>query len=80
MIFDRTTVTGKVNEGLIADAIIRPLPNAAHTWVLDFICADGHRETMTCARLEKPKLYKSIDAALNDASIVGMKKAIIEMN
>lgn len=80
MIFDRTVVTGKVSQGLIADAIIRPAQADHHSWVLEFVCADGHRETMTRARQAHTKLYKSIDAAMNDASLVGLKKAVIEMN
>lgn len=79
MIFDRTIVTGKVSEGLIANAIIRPA-TIPDVWMLEFVCADGSREKMTRARKEETKTYKTIDAAMNDASLVGMKKAIIEMN
>ena len=79
MIFDRETVTGKVSQGLIADAIIRPA-GQAHVWTLEFVCIDGTRERMTRARKAAVKDYKSIEAAFNDVNAVGLNKAVIEMS
>lgn len=80
MIFDRSAVLAKASQGLIADAIIRPDAHEAHAWTLEFVCADGTREKMTRARKQEHKVYKTIEAALNDAGLVGLKKAVIEMN
>jgi len=79
MVFDRVTVTGKVSQGLIADAIIRPA-GGEHAWTLEFVCADGSRELMTRARTAEPKGYKTIEAAINDVNAVGLNKAVIEMS
>lgn len=79
MVFDRVTVTNKVQQGQIAQAIIRPRPFEDCAWLLEFKLADGTQEPMTHARRETPKRYRSIDAALNDAACVGLKKAIVEM-
>jgi len=79
MVFDRLKVSSIVQKGLIAQAVIRQLDEDDCSWVLEFELTDGRIEPMTRARKSTPKCYKSLDAALNDAHTVGLRKAVIEM-
>lgn len=65
------------DEGLLIEAIVEPAPMEQDRWVMTFNKSSGNTELITKARDDKPKIYKRINGALQDAKEIGFKQVVI---
>lgn len=78
MVFDRVKAIDSLDRGEVQSAVVMPTSNLFDSWILLLIDADGKRHTVTRARKNVIKIYKSSDAALSDARVMGFKTINVE--
>jgi len=73
------TLRSLFDGGMLACAVVAPVPLKDNEYNLFFIKSDGGNVWMTYARTAKPKTYKTLDSASHDAGRVGFRKITVEL-
>lgn len=79
MVFDRLKAIDSLDRGVVQSALVMPTSSLFDSWLLLLIDAEGKRHTVTRARKNVIKIYKSLDAALTDARVMGFKTIKVEL-
>lgn len=78
MVFDRLKAIDSLGRGDVQSAVVMPTSSLFDSWVLLLVGHGGERHAITRARKNDIKIYKSSDAALTDARVMGLKTINVE--
>lgn len=78
MILDRVKAMELFDSGTFSSAVILPTTEICDQWILMLESENGERKSLTPYRKNTAKVYKSADAALSDARLLGFEFIKVE--